>query len=227
MDTNKRTARIAGLLYFTVVLSGLFSLMYVPSQLNVKGDAGATLAKIQAGETLFRLGILASIICYTAFLFLPVVLYKLLSSVDRAHAFVMTALAVVSVPIAYINLLNKFAVLSLISRTEMPAAEMQSAVMHYLEMYSSGVHLTTLFWGLWLMPFGYLVFRSGILPRVLGVLLVLGCCGYVTIFFGDLLSPGFSDQDYVGLVTIPAALGEIGICFWLLIVGAQENAQTA
>src|SRR5687767_495278 len=98
MDSKKKTARIAGVLYLIVVLTGLFSLMYVPSKIIVWDNAALTVNNIIESETLFRLGIVAGIICYTAFLILPIVLYKLLRPVNKTYAIGMVALAVVSVP---------------------------------------------------------------------------------------------------------------------------------
>ena len=118
MDSNKKTARIAGLLYLIVVLTGIFSLMYVPSKIIVWDNAALTFNNITGSETLFRLGIVAGIICYTAFLFLPIVLYKLLNQVNKTHAIGMVVLSVVSVPFSLLNLLNKVNVLTLIDKPE-------------------------------------------------------------------------------------------------------------
>jgi hypothetical protein len=224
MGTDKRTARLAGVLYLVVVITGMFSLGYVPSQLNVAGDGAATVANIIGHEMLFRLGIFASILCYLAFLFLPLVLYKLLSPVHKNHAIAMVALAVVSVPITMLNLLNKFAVLTLISKaTEFTAEQLQAQVMLQLEYYNNGIDLATVFWGLWLLPFGYLVFKSGFLPKIFGILLMLGCLGYCINFIGGFLFSGYETLGIKGYVSLPSGLGEIGICLWLLIVGIRNK----
>ena len=171
MDSNKKTARIAGLLYLTVVLTGIFHLMYVPSRLIVWDNASVTFNNILESETLFRLGIVAGIVCYTAFLILPFVLYKLLHQVNKTYAVGMVILAVISVPISLINLLNKVNVLTLIGKAQYLQAigkdELQAQVLLYLDFYNNGMKIASLFWGLWLLPFGYLVFKSGFLPRLL------------------------------------------------------------
>ena len=78
------------------------------------------------------------------------------------------------------------------------------------------------FWGLWLLPFGYLVFKSGFLPRILGILLMIGCFGYLTEAFGRVLFPvGYAQAGISNFIIIPSALGEVGICLWLLIKGAR------
>ena len=227
MDSKKKTARIAGLIYLIVVLSGIFHLMYVPSKLIVSGDDVTTVNNIIASETLFRLGILGGIICYTAFLLLPLVLYKLLSSVNKTHAVMMLTLAVVSVPISFVNMLNKFAVLTLISKANylsiFEAEKLQTQILLYLDYYRNGNQIASIFWGLWLFPFGYLAYKSGFLPKVFGILLMIGCFGYVVDFMGSFFFPKYGETGFATFLTIPGSLGEIGICLWLLVKGVKTQ----
>ena len=231
--SNKQTARAAGLAYLVVILTGVFSLLYVPSQLITMDDPAATVGNITASETLFRLGLASGLICYSFFVVLPVVLYKLLEAAGRMSAALMVLFAVASVPIAFIAIMQKVAILSLIGQEGaaggLTADQVQTQVMRLLELYNSGIFVASVFWGLWLLPFGYLVFRSGILPRIFGVLLMLGCGGYLMTAFGSLLFPGYVDTILPTIAGIPSGLGEIGICLWLLIMGAQERptARTA
>ncbi|OXB11585.1 hypothetical protein B0A81_00905 [Flavobacterium plurextorum] len=221
--TFRNTGRIAGLLYFVVVITGIFSLGYVPSKLIVWDNPPATLTNIVNAEFLFRLGIVSGLICYTFFLFLPLVLYKLLKSFNKTYALYMVVLAIVSVPISFVNMLNKFAVLSIISSGQQQKEE----IMFYLNQYDFGNLIVQIFWGLWLFPFGYLVFKSAIIPRFLGVLLMLGCVGYLINFFGNALFPNYSELGMSSYVRLPASLGEIGTCLWLLIMGAKDKVITA
>lgn len=224
--SNRAMARTAGLLYLIVVLTGIVCLAYVPSQTTVPGDAAATVARLLATQPLFRLGIAAGMICYVAFLLLPFALYRLLAPVNRPAAVLMVALAVASVPLSLLNLGHKLDVVTLLGGANylqaLTPAQLQAQVMLSLAAYGNGILLAKIFWGLWLLPFGYLVFASGILPRVLGVLLMLGCAGYLVDVAGRLFVPGFSESALAGVVTLPAALGEIGTCLWLLVVGARE-----
>jgi hypothetical protein len=225
MDSPKTTARIAGALYLVVVLTGLFALMYVPSNLIVWDDAQVTFNNIVASETLFRLGIYAGILCYTAFLLLPLVLYKLLQHVNKTHAVAMVALALVSVPISLFNLTHKFAVLTLINKPDFfSAADLPKQVLLQLEYYNNGIEVAAVFWGLWLFPFGYLVFKSGILPKILGILLMAGCFGYLINFTGSFLFPGYDSLGISGYISLPSGLGEIGTCLWLLIAGVRVKS---
>jgi hypothetical protein len=227
MEPNKKTARIAGTLYFVVVSTGIFSLMYVPSKLIEWNNASVTSSNILANETLFRLSIFASIICYTAFLLLPIVLYALLASINKIHAVAMVALAVVSVPISLYNLNNKLAVLTLISKESylnvLTEDQLQAQVLLHLNYYNDGIQLSTVFWGLWLFPFGYLVFKSGFLPKVLGIFLIAGCFGYFINFTGNLFCPAYDELGISKFVALPGTIGEIGICLWLLIAGLKHK----
>ncbi|MBD1384288.1 DUF4386 domain-containing protein [Mucilaginibacter rigui] len=227
MGANKKTARIAGLLYLIVVITGTINLGYVPGKLIVWDNAQATFNNIIASETLFRLGILSGLICYTAFLLLPFVLYDLFKAVNKTYAVLMVVLAVVSVPISFVNLLNKFAVLSLIGKAAylkvFTTAELQSQVMLHLRYYSNGNQLAQIFWGLWLFPFGWLVYKSGFLPKILGVFLMAGCFGYLINFTGGFLFHGYSDTAISSYITLPASIGEIGTCLWLLIMGIKNK----
>ena len=230
MDSNKKIARTAGLLYLIVVVTGIVSLIYVPSQITVHGDSSATMRNIAASKSLFQLGIVAGLICYTAFLVLPLALFKLLSPVGRNAAALMVALAVASVPISFISLLYKLDVLTLLSGADylqgFTTNQLQAQVMLSLDAYSNGVLLSSVFWGLWLLPFGYLVFKSAFLPRVLGVLLMIGCFGDLYDVLGRMLFPSYVDTAIANFVTLPGSFGEIGICLWLLIMGAREPTRS-
>jgi hypothetical protein len=224
MDTNKKTARVAGLLYLVTVVTGIFSLIYVPSRISAHGDAMMVVTNIVTLEPLFRLGIAAGALGYVAFLILPLALYKLLSSVDRNAAVLMVALAVACVPIYFVAIANQLDVLSLIDGDKyqkiLTSDQLRARVMLLMDAYDDRVFVSEIFWGLWLLPFGYLVFKSGFLPKVLGVLLMLGCFSYLIDYFGRMLFPHNTVPSFVML---PASLGEIGICLWLVIVGIRKQ----
>ena len=225
MQSNGRHARIAGLLYFIVVATGIFSLAYVPSQIDA-GDAATTVRNIVAHESLFRLGIVSSLVCYTAFLLLPLALYRLLSAHGRQAAVLMVALAAASVPFSFANIVHRLDVLALLGDAHylrvFSSEQLQAQVVLSLQSYRHGILVSEIFWGLWLLPFGWLVFKSRLLPRALGVLLMLGCAGYLVDFLGRVLVPEYAASGLGGYVRLPASLGEIGTCLWLLVMGARE-----
>ncbi len=230
MDSKKKTARIAGLVYLIVVLSGVFHLMYVPSKLFVRDNPTATINNIIASETLFRLGIVSGLICFISFLILPLILYKLLSAVNKTHAVLMVTLAVVSVPISFVNMLNKFAILTLLSKANYLSVfepdQLSAQVMLHLAYFNNGTQIASIFWGLWLFPFGYLVFKSEFLPKILGILLMIGCFGYTIDFLCGFLFPKYYTNLISTIITIPDSIAEIGTCLWLLIIGVRDKQVT-
>lgn len=228
LGANKNTARLAGVFYLIVVITGIFSLAYVPSKLIVWDDAAKTFQQIAESQTLFRMSLVSSAICYVAFLLLPFILYRLLDSVNEIAAKLMIILSVVSVPISMLNLQNKYAVLTLINGTNylknFGESQIYSQMMLLLENYDKGILILHIFWGLWLFPFGFLVYKSGFLPKILGILLMLGCCGYLVNFVGNTMFENFGGSLISNIASKPAAFGEIGTCFWLLIRGINEKA---
>ena len=226
MTSRNKTARTAGFLYLILVISGIINLLYIPSKFIVWTDASKTFENIVNSELLFRLGIVSGIITFLAFLILPLVLYKLLREVNKVYASLMVLFALVSIPISFVNILNKFSILTLISKAEylkeLEITELQTQVMLHLDYYNNGIELSQIFWGLWLFPFGYLVYKSGFLPKLLGILLMAGCFGYLITFFGGFLYSDFHKTVFSTIVGLPASIGEIGICLWLLIMGTNK-----
>ncbi|ROH97800.1 DUF4386 domain-containing protein [Chryseobacterium daecheongense] len=227
MTTKNKIARLAGFLYLIVVLTGLFSLMYVPSKLIVWENPALTFQNISSSSQLFRLGIASSMLCYIAFLLLPLVLYQLLKDVNKNYAKLMVIFALISVPISFFNLENKLSVLTVVEGAEYVKSFdkkfLEALVMQFLDNYDSGILIVQVFWGLWLLPFGYLVYQSGFLPKILGIFLMLGCLGYLINVFGRISIPDFSTYAVSKLITIPASIGEIGTCLWLLIIGVRNK----
>ncbi len=225
MSQNKK-ARIAGILYLLLIICGFTYLVYVPLKLIDLKNATDTIENIRDSELLFRIGIVAGICSFIIFILLPLALYNLLRNVNKVSAKFMVLFALLSVPISFVNILNKFSVLTLINKSEyaqkLGQAEFQAQVMLYLENYNNGVQLSQIFWGLWLLPFGYLVYKSGFLPKILGFFLMAGCFGYLIKFFGDFLYSDFNKTIISEIVGYPASLGEIGICLWLLIMGTNK-----
>ena len=222
MSINQN-ARLAGLLYLIVVLTGIVSLAYVPSQLIVWDNPALTVENIKTAEFLFRVGIFSGVLCYIAFLALPFALFKLFEKTNREVAMFMVIFAVISVPISIFNLIGKLDVLTVINNTALlevySPQQISAQVMTMLRSYNNGITIVQVFWGLWLFPFGYLVFKSGLIPRVFGILLMLGCISYLIRFTGAILLP---ELDIPSFVRLPASIAEIGTCLWLLIMGAKN-----
>lgn len=221
LSSRKKLIRLAGVVYLLLVLSGIFSLLYVPGQLIDWNDPGQTVSNLQDSTSLFQWGITVRILSNIFFLFLPLILYKLLRHVDKNAATVMFILTLVSVAISFSNMTNHFGVLSLLSEPDylshLSSIELQTEIMSLLGQYDNGILVSHIFWGLWLFPFGYLVYNSGFLPRFLGIALMLGCFGYLIDFAGYSFFKGYGESILSEVVGIPSAVGEIGICLWMLL----------
>ena len=223
MNSTKRNARVAGLIYLSLALTAPFCLIYIPSALIVRGNAAATANNIIAHESLFRVGIVSELLAAITFIFVVLALYRLLKEVNQNHAALMVILGLVSVPIGFLNVLNNAAALTLLNGADYLSVfrtdQLHSLAMLFLTLHGYGNTVAAIFWGLWLFPFGLLVFRSGFIPRILGVWLIINCFGYLAMSFTALLLPDY--KAVVSLVTFPALLGELAIMLWLLIKGAK------
>lgn len=222
--------RLAGLLYLIVVVTGFFCLAYVPGQL-AGPDAQAVLDNVVARQALFRQGVAAFVVEQVAFLLLALALYRGFKDVNRAAAMLMVAFVAMAVPLALAALSHRLQALSLLTdadSAQLLSPEQRQQLAHAaLKAYRGGMQLVRVFWGLWLLPLGWLVLRSRRLPRVLGALLVLGGLGYVLDVFAELLVPGYAAWWISGYMTLPAALGEIGTCLWLLLFGLRAGRTAA
>ena len=222
MNFTRNPGRFAGLLYLLVSIPGGCALIYVPSKLIVNGNATATANNIAASETLFRLGIAAQLISQALFIFVALALYDLLKGVNQRHASLMVILIVVSIPIAFLNELNAIAALVLVRGADFLSIfekpQRDALAMLFLNLHSHGFDVAAIFWGLWLFPLGLLVYRSGFLPRILGVLLMVNCFTYLVNSFTSLLLPQY--EHIVSRWMMPLQFGELLFMFWLLIKGA-------
>ncbi|MBK0380570.1 DUF4386 domain-containing protein [Mucilaginibacter segetis] len=227
MIPEKKTARLAGAVYLVIIVSGIFILGYVPDKLINWKSPSVTYNNIVTHQILYRLSILGDVICYTAFLILPLVLYRLLKQVNKTMALLMVILAAVSIPISFVNILNKFAVLSFTGGANylnvFDTEKLQAQTLLYLHFYNDGNQIASVFWGLWLFPFGYLMYRSGFVPKILGVLIMAGCFGYLIAFTGWLFYPHYNQLAISSYISLPASAGEICTCLWLLIFGVKSK----
>jgi len=223
MNSTKKQARVAGLLYLLASIIGFFCLAYVPGKLIVSGDATATANRIRASETLLRLGIASELIAFTIFIFVVLALYRLFKAVSEKHAVAMATLLLISIPISLLNLLNEIAALVLVSGASFLSAfekgQLDALAYMFLRLHGQGFIVAQIFWGLWLFPFGILVIRSGFIPRFLGYLLFIAASGYLASFFTSLLLPSY--RHLVDQFAMVLEAGELPIIFWLLIWGAK------
>lgn len=221
----KKTARITGWLYLFHAITGGFGILYVQGAIIIPGDVAATVNNIMASEFLFRLSAVSVLIGQVIFLPLALWFYKLFKGVNKTHASLLLLLVVASVPVTFLNTLNQFAVLHLLADVEYLAifepGQLNAAILFFLDMNQLGIVIVEIFWGLWLLPMGWLIIKSEFIPKILGVLLIIACCGYVVWSFSRLLSPDFAltIAPFAGI----AKFGELPIIFWLLIKGVKNE----
>jgi hypothetical protein len=192
----------------------------------VRGDATATADHIRASETLLRIGISIELLTEVLWVFVVLALYRLFKPVDDNRAREMLILgALVSVPIVFVSVLAEIAALLLGNGGEFLAgfnrSQLDALAMLFYRLHGQGLNLASIFWGLWLFPFGMLVIRSGFIPRFSGWLLFLAGAGYVTSSFTTLLLPQY--EGGVDRVAGILEFGELPIIFWLLIWGARTR----
>jgi len=226
MTTIQRQARFAGLLYFLLALLAPLGILYVPGRVIVAGDAAATAERLRASEGLVRLGIGSELAHQAIAVFLVLALYQLFKPVHESLARHLVALgALVSVPILFVNVLNELAALILVSGADFLSgferAQLDALAYLFLKLHGHGIDVASVFWGLWLFPFGLLVVRSRFIPRVLGYLLLVAGSAYVFGAFVILVLPSW--LPVVSKILLPLEVCEIPIIFWLLVWGARPR----
>jgi hypothetical protein len=223
MHPIKKTARIAGAIYLSMVITGPFSLIYVPGKLIVQGNATATAANVLAHDTMFRLAIVAGLFGQIIFICLAVALYRLLRDVSKNWARLMVGLVLVSAAVGFVDELNNLGARILFRGGEFLSvfdrAQLDALGMLFIRLHGQGIMIAEIFWGLWLFPFGLLVFRSRFLPRWIGVWLMINCFGYVILSMTSLFFHAYTDKLFLWLQ--PVLFGELAIMLWLLIKGAK------
>ena len=223
MHPTVKAARIAGAIYLSMVFTAPFSLIYVPSKLIVRGNAAATADNIMAHETMFRLSIFGDLIGQVIFICLAIALYRLLSSVNKTWAALMVGFVLVSAAVGFLNTLNNIAAVILFRGGEFLTVfdkpRRDALGMLFIRLHSQGIFLDEIFWGLWLFPFGLLVFRSGFIPRFIGAWLMINCFGYVALSVIALFFPDYYQAAF--RYSQPVLFGELVVMLWLLIKGAK------
>ena len=206
INSPQKTARVAAFVFVLIFILGMSTDLFIRPGLIVAGDAAATVKNIAASEALFRLSLVSDLIRQALLMILPLILYKLLKPVNKTVAALMVIFALVCVPISLLNELNHFAVLLLSTGTVyLPAFkidQLNALVTFFLELRNYGTFIAQ-FFSFWVLLLGYLVFKSGFLPKILGILLMVGGLCYTALAVLFFLSPNF-DATILGLITFIA-----------------------
>ena len=229
MTTRKQTARLAGLLYLVMGLAGAFSIAFIPRVFVVRGDAAATASNIASFPLLYRFGIVADLVNQVGFILLVVVLYELFKDVNRRHARLMVAFVLVQVAMSSAILITQIAPLVLLSGAEYLSVfeknQLDAAALGALTLRGRAIIALGVYMGLWLLPLGALVYRSGFIPRTIGVLLIVAGGAYVVSTATFFLLPEYFRFTSL-FMTLAAAAGELSIVGWLLIKGVNATTPT-
>ena len=203
----KRLARIAGLLYLVVGIFGGFAIAYVTARVYVPGDAATTAANVLANAGLVRIGVVADLLQATVFVFLAMTLFLVLKHVDRNAATAMVILVAIATTIMCLNKLFQFAALRVAADASYAAAfgaaGSNALVLLLLDMHNYGFLIAQIFFGLWLIPLGYLAYKSGMFPRPLGIVLIVGGASYLMDVLARFLVPDVGERFHNYLAIAP------------------------
>ena len=223
MNEIKRQARFAGILYTLANLAAPFAIIYLPSILIVPGDATATADHVRTSIGFVRMGIAAELINATVIVFAALAFYRLFKPVSSTHARTMLVLVLLAVPISLLNILNTVVALICARRPDFLGAfdpqQLDAFVLLFLRLHGYGYVIAGIFWGLWLFPFGILAMRSGFIPWLIGLFMLLAGVPYVVDAFTTLVVP---QLDYISRWLSPLMAGELPMLIWLLVWGAKE-----
>jgi hypothetical protein len=230
MRSQKQLARIAGLLYLVVGICGGFAEGYVEPKMYVAGNAAATSRNVVENAQLVRLGVVADLVDPTVFVFLALTLYSLLKQVNKSVARAMLVLVALSTGISCLNAVFEFEGLRVATdstyATAFGAAGSHALVLLLLDTQHYGLLIAQIFFGLWLVPLGYLAYKSaGMFPKWLGVLLIVGGVCYLVDLLAAFLAPDLSRAIHA-FVVIPSALAEISMVGYLLVIGVRPAKPT-
>src|SRR5262249_26076244 len=224
MNATRSVTRLPGLLYWLLGVPGALSLQWVPATFYVPGNAAATAARITGAVTAYRYGVLFDLLCNVVYLILAWGLSDVFKSGDRKLARLLVLFVTVSVAIGFATELVQIAPLVVLSGASYLAAftkpQLEALAMTFVRLRSAGLAIDSTFWGLWLLPFGLLVIKSGFLPRILGYCLIVGCVGYVGYSLTYFMLPAYLRA--VSLAALPLyAIGEVPIGLWLTFKGVR------
>ena len=223
MNTNKKTARIAGIFYlFFIVATAIANVSR--SNLIVFGDAIATAKNILTSEWLFQISFISDVLAGVLFFLAAWALYVLLKPVNKNIALLFLLLNLGGVAVQCLNMLNLFSTMLLLNGADylkvFQADQLQALAMLFLNFHENGFMIAQFFFAAWLFPLGYLVYKSGYLPRILGIVLMVEFLGWLMYPIQFFLFP----SDVIAVISSAIGfIGEFSLTLWLLIMGAKDQ----
>jgi len=224
MDFFRNNARMAGVFYLIFILTTVLA-SYIRSTIIVSGDAATTANNIMGSELFFRIGFVTELVSAVFFLLAAWALYVLLKPVNKNLALLFLLLNLGGVAVECINALNLFAAIQLLSGANylnvFQTGQLQAMAMSYLNLYTSGFIIAQIFFSAWLLPLGYLVYKSRFLPKFLGLLLILDFFANMSWFLQGFLLPDYKILAYPGNAI--SFIAEISLTAWLLIMAVKDT----
>ena len=229
MNSKKKDARIAGILYLLIAITGGFGIMYTQSSIIVPNDATATANNLINDGFIFKLSILSNLISQALTIFLVFTLSRIFKDVSQKLTKYMVTFVLVAIPISFLNVLNLVAAQMFVSGVDFLQVfdnnQLNAFALVFLNLYEAGISIVSVFWGLWLFPFGMLIIKSKFIPKIIGIFLVIGCFAYLIDSCVAILLPEYK-ASISGVIMLPLAIGEFSTILWLLIKGVKENQIT-
>jgi hypothetical protein len=225
--TQRKTARVAGVLYLIIIAAGIWAFFVVRSNLIVPGDATATANNVMASEGLFRASIAADLVMIMSDVALALAFYVLLKPVSRSLSLLAAFFRLAQAANLGINVLNLFFGLQLLKGASdviaLSADQLHDLALFFFSAHGVGYTISLVFFGFSILILGYLIFRSGYLPKILGILLIIASLGYLVDGFANVLLINYADYaDILGTVVFgPALIAELVLALWLLIKGVK------
>ena len=224
MSSVKKTAHVTGILYLVIFFANLFVFMFVSGSLNVAGDATTTAANIRASESLYRSGVVSYLIVFLSEIGTTILLYKLLTPVNKTLALMMMATRLMQAAVHAANLINFIFPLILLNGgdylTSFAPDQINSLVLLFTDVHYYGVLVSEAFFAVSLFLLGYLVYKSELFPGILGIMLAIAGAGYVLDSFGIFLMPQHQAL-FANIMIAPAIIAELSFTLWLLIKGIR------
>lgn len=224
MNTNKKTARLAGLFYLLMAASGIYAEVFFRQKLFVSTDIAATASNILSNILLYRIGIVSDILMSLCYIITAMILYRLLASINKQMAAAMVIFAAAGTVLFMFNILNEIAPLYILNGSGFLSAfdsgQRQSLAMLAYNLYQHGYMIGQVFFALWVLPLGVLIYQSGFIPKVFGVLFVIETIfGLLAVLVHFLVPNGTMETVFL----LPGAIAELTFMFWLLVRGIDES----
>ena len=224
MIPNKKTARVAGLFFLVMVVSGIVAEILFRQNLFVASDIVTSANNILSNQFLYRAGILSDMLMSVSYLLTALVLYKLLSSVNKNMAAMMVVFTTAGSVLLLFNILNELAPLYILRGNDFLSgfsdSQRQSLAMLFYSLYQHGYMIGQIFFSLWVLPLGMLIYKSGFMPKVLGILFVIEAIFGLTSVAVHFLIPNVTLET---ILMLPMMIAEFSFMFYLLIVGVNES----